>query len=482
MSIGRNSIITIAGSLANLAIFSALTPTYLKVIGTERYGTVASLLAITMLLTAANFGMGPAITYHVRTLRDGTERQGDLLWTAYLISGAVALILSGALYLIVVMVGQEIVNVSAYLTRDLQQAFLPLTGMALAALLAGNTTALFTARERFTWIASLQVLDASLAMLLPLMWAVFVSTSVAGLITALFLGRVSIFVLGLVLAWGRLLEFREPTVSLQSMKMLFGFGGWAAANSTVELFISAADRLVLSILRGASAVTFYAVPLSVVVRSMMGPLGLINAAYPQMISRAAISREQLVSKLTRVIVALTPGYVMVSVAAFPILKIWISKEFALQAAPALAILAAVFWLEAYSALQMFVVNARGEPRRNFAISIFIAPVYFACLVPAAYWGAATGVALAFTIRSLLFIAMRARAAMTPRPDMIWVLSSMGILALAAIVGSAAIDLGEQLYAILACSLLAAATVLAVLALPHSLYQPFLFKVRARCVR
>ena len=65
MAIRRNSFVNLAGAIAGLVLFAALTPLYFHVIGAERYGILGIIWVFLTFFAAFDFGMGAALTYRI---------------------------------------------------------------------------------------------------------------------------------------------------------------------------------------------------------------------------------------------------------------------------------------------------------------------------------------------------------------------------------------------------------------------------------
>ena len=418
MSTGRNFAINLGGNLLGLVLFASLTPVYLHAIGPERYGVVAVILSLSTYVATFNFGMGPALTYFVSgELKDDIVAQSEAYWSAMLLSMPIGLIASVLIFGLLPLGLAELMHLSAVIRHELRGAVLPLIGIGLSIVLVANARGVWAGRQAFLTLAAFSSFDTALTILLPVLTALFISNEISALLYATLTARIAILLGAMAVCSFGLLERHPPRASLRRIRTMLGYGGWVSLGTLVETLVSSADRLILGAVSGASQIALYSIPLSVTSRSMTIPLSLLSVIFPKLVGLDPVSERVLLSKTIRFILLLTPGYVLVAAISAPVLHYWISADFADKATWCLQILAAALWTEAIAAIYFFQLNARGNARGNFVISLAVSAPYVALLIVGAWFYGATGVALAYLCRNLLLLAGRSYVAQIAAADL-----------------------------------------------------------------
>ena len=418
MSTGRNFAINLGGNLLGLGLFAALTPVYLHAIGPERYGVVAVILSLSTYVATFNFGMGPALAYFVSgELKDDVAAQSEAYWSAMALSMPIGLIASVLIFGLLPLGLAELMHISPNIRHELRGAVLPLVGIGLSIVLVSNARGVWNGRQAFLTLAIFSSFDTVLTVLLPVLTALFVSNEISALLYATFAARVTILLAAMSICSWRMFQRHLPRVSLRRIRTMLGYGGWVSLGTLVETIVSSADRLILGVVSGAAQIALYSIPLSVTSRSMTIPLSLLAVIFPKLVGLEPEREQALLSKTIRFILLLTPGYILVAAISAPVLRYWISAEFANKATWSLQILAAALWIEAISAIFFFQLNARGNARANFLIVLVISGPYIAMLLAGAWLFGATGVACAYFSKNLMLLVGRGAVARIARGDL-----------------------------------------------------------------
>lgn len=418
MSTGRNFAVNLGGNLIGLVLFAALTPVYLHAIGPERYGVVAVILSLSTYVATFNFGMGPALTYFVSgELKDDIAAQSEAYWSAMALSMPIGLIASVLIFGLLPLGLAELMHLSPDIRHELRGAVLPLVGIGLCIVLVSNARGVWSGRQAFLTLAIFSSFDTVLTILLPVLTAVYISNEISALLYATLAARLAILLGAMLICAWRMFHRHLPRVSLRRVRAMLGYGGWVSLGTLVETVVSSADRLVLGTVSGASQIALYSIPLSVTSRSMTIPLSLLSVIFPKLVGLEPEREQALLSKTIRFVLLLTPGYVLVAAIAAPLLRYWISPQFADQATWSLQILTVALWMEAIAAIYFFQLNARGNARANFLVALAVSAPYVAMLLAGAWLYGAAGVAFAYFARNVLLFAGRGIFAQMRRVDL-----------------------------------------------------------------
>ena len=127
-------------------------------------------------------------------------------------------------------------------------------------------------RERFLLVNSIQIFTMTLAQVAPIVAAIFVSPSLTVVIptAAVSQGLGAILVLAVVYR----LEgpFSLRAIDWEEARKLLGYGGWMFATNVFYPALASADQFVIGSVMGVASVAHYAVPMSLVARSVAIPV------------------------------------------------------------------------------------------------------------------------------------------------------------------------------------------------------------------
>ncbi|GAA0306466.1 hypothetical protein GCM10009087_15500 [Sphingomonas oligophenolica] len=407
MAIRRNSFINLAGAIAGLALFAALTPLYFHVIGAERYGILGIIWVFLTFFAAFDFGMGAALTYRIANeARSDIARQADYFWTAMAISVPVGLIAGGVLFALVGGGFGNIFKLTPAISAELFHSALPLFAIGVSTILLTTINGFLIGREYFVANAVLGAIGPALSILLPVLAALLISPSLNVLILATLAGRAIMVLAGILVSQFMALQGARPSISARSARALANYGMWMSISGLIELAASSADRFILGVVAGPAAVGYYTVPASVLARVMIFPTSLGTVALPQMASRSAEEEAILTGKVIAMVAMITPCFVAGEFLAEPFLRLWMGPAFARVATLPMQLLLPAFWMEAMAAILYFRLLAQGRPGTSAAVAAAILLPY--CLLMyflVDAWGV-PGACLAYMGRNLMFLSAR----------------------------------------------------------------------------
>ena len=401
MSSGRNFLINLSGSVVGLLLFAALTPVYFHTIGAERYGVVTVILSLSLYVATFNFGLAPALTYQIAgTLKDDVSAQSEAFWSVMVFTAPIGLAASVVIFGLLPIGLAELMHLSEPVRKEMGGAFVPLVGIGLCTILSANVRGVWHGRQSFVTMSIFGGVETAFTILFPVLTALYVSAEIGALLYATLLTRVLLLGSSIAVLWSGKLQGLRPRLAFAPVRAMLGYGGWVTIGTLVETVASSADRLILGAATSAAQIPIYSIPLQATARSMILPLSLISTVFPKLVGADPGRQSVLLDKTVRFILLLTPGYVAVAAGAAPLLRYWMGRDFADQAAWSLQILAAGHWIEGISNIYYSQLNARGLTRANFLIGAGVVLPYAAGLAVGAWTLGATGVSLVFFLRAL----------------------------------------------------------------------------------
>jgi O-antigen/teichoic acid export membrane protein len=438
--IGRNTFVNVAGAVFSILISLATVPAYLHRIGEDRYGVLAVVWVVLGYFAVFDLGLSRATANQIARMRQQPAKDREhVFWTAFTVNatigtlGGVALLFLGDFLLGHVLKISPALRSEAIAALPWLAGAVPLTTITLV--LAGA----LEGREHFVTVNLLTITGLAMFQLAPLAYAYWVGPDLAGLIMTATLALAGSTVLSFAVTAAFLPLRGNPRVDVKRLRELLRYGGWITVTGLVGPILTVVDRIAIGAQLGATAVTRYAVPFTLVSRTQILSSGLARTLFPRfsMLERrdaAAVARQSL-----RALVAvMTPITVVGAVALEPFLRVWVGDDLATHAAPVGEILLLGMWVNSLAVVPFGFLQAQGRPDLPAKFHVLEVVPYIGALVLGLHVAGIRGAAWAWTARAaadalLLFWATRK---MSPDEPANWYdLSSSGVLVVAACVGS-----------------------------------------------
>lgn len=166
----------------------------------------------------------------------------------------------------------------------------------------------------------------------------------------------------------------RPRLDGATLRLLAGFGSLKFANQVATQSVYHLDKFLVAALVSVSAVTYYAVPVTIAQR-LAALVGNVSAAFLPAASelhgegdRARFEELYLRSTKLVAIIVLPIGSLLV-VFSEPILRLWLGGQFAAESADVLRVLAAAYVVNAFSTMPAIASDSVGRPRVTTAFSV-----------------------------------------------------------------------------------------------------------------
>jgi O-antigen/teichoic acid export membrane protein len=382
-----NFIVNLLSPMTRIVVALVTVPIYLHHIGDARFGVMSIVWVLLGLFGFLDLGLSRAVTNALAKLRDAPQahRARVLLTTFSLnlgigIAGGVVLYVFGGLLLkYFVSMPDEI---SAEVSRALPwiACLLPLT------LISAAGAGALESRELFLLVNSIQIVSMTLAQVAPAVAAVFISPSLAVVIPTAAMAQ-ALGAIGLL----AIVYYLEGPFSLRAVdwdeaRKLLGYGGWMFATSVVLTALASVDQFVIGSVMGVASVAHYAVPMSLVQRSVAIPMALGRTLFPRM---SSLSSDAAHALGTRALAIMAYGFAAICAPAIILsstfFRYWISADFAAVSAPVAQVLFPGIWLGALSLVGFTLLQSQGRAHITGKLHI-IEFLPFAAIL----WGATLG--------------------------------------------------------------------------------------------
>jgi len=403
LSIRRNTIYNLLGSVIPLAVSLFTTPIYLSLIGEARYGVLAIVWLLLGYFGLFDLGLGRATAQRIASLRDSiASERAKSFWTALILNVGLGVVGGLLIWPIATYFFANVFKIESTLRPEVQAAVPWLILAVPMATLSGVLSGALQGRERFLELNMISVFGTVLFQLFPLTVAVYWGGNLDMLLPAALFARL----LTLLLLFERcrrhiFLGHHASFVRAQA-GVLLRFGGWVTVTSFVGPMMVILDRFVIGALIGAKAVTFYTVPFQLGERSSFISDALTSSLFPRFVAVTGEEQQRLASEGLRVlVVTMTPLVAAGILFMEPFLAWWINPELAQQSARMGQIILMGFWVNSFAKIPFVQLQARG--RADLVAKCHLGEMlpYFGLLYLGLSNLGLVGAAMAFSLRVLV---------------------------------------------------------------------------------
>ncbi len=411
MSVSRNSIYNLAGALVPLAVTLITLPTYIGLIGEERFGVLSIAWLLLGYFGLFDLGLGRATAQRIASLRaaEPSER-AETFWTAMTLNAGFGVFGGILLWPVAYVFFTQYFQVDELVRQEILLAIPWLIAAVPIATISGVLTGSLQGREQFLALNITSVLGVVMLQVLPLFTAMFFGPALQWVLPTAILARLLTLFLLFLQAKSHLSLYGSPSINRELIKPLLRFGGWVSISSIISPLMAALDRFIIGALVGAKYVTYYTVPFNLARRITVFPTSLASALFPRMSAVNDTESNRLSIKAIRIVVAtVTPVIIGGLLLIRPFFSWWLGPAFATAAVPAGQILLIGVWANSFARIPYAQLQATGRPDLVAKIHLAELPPYLIMLfVGLEQWGI-VGAAIAWSVRvaadAILLLAM-----------------------------------------------------------------------------
>lgn len=399
MSMFKNTIVNVAGSVIPLVIAILTVPQYLHLIGEERYGVLAVIWLLLGYFGIFDFGLGKATARRMSQI-DSDHKRSELFSTVLFLT-----LFLGVIGGMVLLIFSEWILAHLFSLRDesKNEALRSILWLPLALILLLLNSAFvgaLQARERYVAINAASVLGDSLAQLLPLLvaWLGYVSIDI--LLPSVLGARLITSILLLIQCRKHVPIANKLKIDFSHLRPLLGYGGWASALTMIGPLMTVLDRMVIGTLAGAKGVTLFTIPFNLVTKLLILPNSYGMVLFPRL---AALSRDEskaLADNAGRSVIAfMTPMTILAIGVTHPFMILWLGRDFADRCTGIGELILLGVWMNAAVMPYSYYLYAEARLKTKIlVISLLEVPLYFFFLwVGVKYFGV-LGAAAAWSLR------------------------------------------------------------------------------------
>ncbi|CAB3768503.1 oligosaccharide flippase family protein [Paraburkholderia solisilvae] len=399
----RNVAINLVGLVLPTFVSLVTVPSYIKVLGVERYGVVSLVWVLIGYFGILDLGMGMAAQNHISKARASADKDEctRVFWSATWLNFATGVIGGLVIYFGTFIYTSYFSKVSPALQHEVVAA-LPWLAIAIP---ISNVSWVFAGAingaEKFGSYNTNQTIGTFLFQLLPLFAAWWIGPTLPNVLAAAVAARTIAAVL-LCRSALKVLDIRTmlpPQFGVA--KGLFSFGGWMLLTSVMLLIAESADRVLIGAGLGARFVTYYSVPQNLVTRLNIIPTAMVRTLFPRL---SALNRENADLVMRQSLEFLngvfTPVMLVAMLVLEPFLHLWVGNEVASAGGPVGRILIIFVWLTGQANLARILIQAQVHPALAARVGLVETPLFAAAIWGGLHFFGLTGAAVAVAARGL----------------------------------------------------------------------------------
>jgi O-antigen/teichoic acid export membrane protein len=410
MSLQRNTLWNLAGSGAPLIVALICIPYLLRVLGAEGFGVLTLVWALIGYFSLFDFGVGKALTYELG--RRSGANLSDL--APYVRAGIGLTAATGVIGAIVIALLAEPLsdrwlNIGTAWRSDAFAAFLIAAIGIFPTTISSGLRGALEGTYRFSASNINRIILGSLMFALPA-WSVFFHGK------SLWAATLYMVCARLVLMLAMLYQLRHFLVASGRLERthlasLFNYGIWVAVTGIIGPLMVFGDRFFVSAAVGPELLSQYAIPQEALQRLLLIPAAICGALLPRLASiprnQISLAYQKNFKRVAWVMFAICSAAALLS---YPLLTIWISKDFAKSALLVTLILTAGICINGMSMVSYTVIHALGQPKITAIFHIIELGIYIVLL-----WGLTKifglpGAAIAWTVRVVIdFVLLKTAA-------------------------------------------------------------------------
>lgn len=403
MSLRRNTLWNLAGSGLPLIAAACFIPYTLNHLGNEAFGVLTLIWALIGYFSLFDMGVGRALTFELSKLAANNNQKqiSPTLKAGLMLTLGAGLLGTLIMLLLAPFLAERWLKINLNLQQDVLLAFqIAAVGVIPTTIYSGlrgaleglgrfaesNINKIFLGFCIFTLPAlSIAIHGNQLWIItLYLVFARFIT-----LIAAAIQVRVYLLVSGL-------------TILKHHLKPLLNYGVWVTVTGIVGPMMIYGDRFFVSAAVGAMLLPIYAIPQEGLQRLLMIPTALSGALLPLLSASNTQEKLRLYQRnLIRVTVVMLFVCLAAAALAYPVLKWWLSAEFAQQALPITLILCVGIWLNSIAIVPYTFLHANGNTKITAIFHMLELVLYILALWWLANHFGLMGAALAWVARVLL---------------------------------------------------------------------------------
>jgi O-antigen/teichoic acid export membrane protein len=403
MSVKRNSVYNLIGSVIPLAVSIFTIPLYLKLIGEARYGVLAIAWLLLGYFGIFDLGLGRATAQRIAELKNSNALvRAQTFWTAFTLNVSLGVLGGLLVWPVANLFFSDVLSIDTELRLELQAAIPWLVLAVPMATLSGVLGGALQGAEKFFESNVVSVAGAALFQLLPLSMALLGYIDLGVLLPAALFARFLTLCVLYQRCWRHIFRGFSVAIDFAQCSQLLRFGGWVTVSAFLNPIMTMLDRFIIGALLGAKAVSYYTIPFQLSERTTILSGSLTSALFPRFAAVSDDEAKRLASDGLQILnVVVTPLIVLGILLLDPLLAWWITPEFSSHSALVGKIILIGFWINGFSKIPYASLQAKGRPDLVAKCHMIEVVPYLLMLYLGLRFFGLEGAAMAFGLRMIV---------------------------------------------------------------------------------
>ena len=363
MTLSKNTVINVMGTVVPLVLTLGTVPFYLRLIGDVRFGILAIVWLLLSYFGLFDMGLGRATSKFMAGLHgaEPSDRE-SFFWTVIAINVSFGLLGGAILWAAGAPLFLHYFNIPLGMEAEVISS---LPWIAAAVPVATGVSVLMGAlegREQFLHSNALQVFGAAIFQLGPLVIAYIWGPSLRLLIPAAVLSRV-IGTIPMMWACYKQVPLRG-VIRFQRRWIgeLSKFSGWVTVSGILNPILTSLDRALVGAVQGAEALTYYTVAYNFAGKLTILPNSLTRTLFPRFSMVDAKEADRLGRNAVQgLAIVLTPMVLLALGLVHPFFNLWVGPRIATLSSPAAGVFLFGFWVNGFALVPFSLLQARNRP-------------------------------------------------------------------------------------------------------------------------
>lgn len=429
MSIQRNTIYNLLGSIIPLAISLITIPLYLGLIGEARYGVLSIAWLLLGYFGLFDLGLGRATAQKIAALREkSSQKRSQTFWTALTINVSFGVLGGLVIWPIATYFFGSVFKVEDTLRSEILSAVPWLIIAVPMTTLSGVLIGALQGRERFLELNMISVAGTILFQILPLTVAWLLGADLNLILPAALFTRLLTLVILFSCCRRHIILNHPPCFVKSQASQLLSFGGWVTVSSFISPMMVILDRFIIGATIGANSVTYYTVPFQLGGKISIIPKALTSALFPRLVTASSLEQQRLTTETLQALLSIITPIVLLGILFIkPFFTWWIGPEFSLQSVLVGQVLLVGFWVNCFAMIPYTQLQASGRPDLIAKCHLFEVLPYLGLLYIALSVYGLVGAAAAFSFRAFADFFLLASLARILRQILHWLINPLLLL-------------------------------------------------------
>lgn len=383
VNIIKNSAFNLIGWIIPILVTLITIPFYISKISTEGYGIWILIGTITGYLSLVQLGIGPAVTKYIAeyNARKDLSAVIDTVNAALLFSLVIGIV-AGIIIFIASPIFVRVFNVPLSLEKDAITS-LKIGGLFFFLYLLLNVyLAIFVGLQRFDISNLLNILRTVLFAFLSCLMLIS-KYGIAGLSFANVVVNLFIVVVGHFMTIYTIKGYRFSFLRLlSSLKIIFNYSIYSFISQAASLFNSRLAEIIIGVLLGPSAVTFFNVPSRLVGLFASGSSSISSILFP---IASELQAENDISKIKRTFLKsseyfsllILPVYFIFVFFSKSLLELWISPDIANNSYKIMSVYSVAYLISGLTVVPSQFLRGFGKVKfiARFSVGIIVVSIF-----------------------------------------------------------------------------------------------------------